>query len=321
MRATELGFKRIAGVGEASLFKGDPRLPETDIDAWYQGILTEIKGASSRPYLWGSDAGLCARRNVLLEHNSWIASEKSAASAAYMAIGVALENLLAEGLHRNGKLLAQSFPLVQMPELKISGKIDLVVYDQSDELALIEVKSCGKLPTEPNPVHLAQIQTYAAVSGIQKAWLTYISRNVRDEYGPKLALRSFRVDTSPVVLISRLQTASLSRFASNAHVLPPVPAHFRKHTECHYCEFRDSFCWKPRPGLGGEEPVAPLHEIDPHELIVLDERAKSLATQLYNNYLYRKMQSIQELSHLKQTPKNKKRLAKLLQDTKQEILS
>lgn len=286
---------QLDGVGTASIFKGDPRHKETEIDAWYQEILSERSDARARPYLYGSDAGLCARRNVLLEHNTWLPSEKSPATQAYMAIGVGLEDMLAQSLQRNQRLIVQGQRLIEMPEVKISGKIDLIVFDHQDELSLIEVKTCGKLPETPNPVHLAQIQTYAAVSGITKCWLTYISRNVREEFGRELALRSFAVDTSKEVLKHRLHTALLSRHASDYHKLPQVPPSFRKHTECHYCEFRDVFCWGERPGLGGNPPMDPMHEYTPAEQVVLDNFISKDAEELVNNIIIRKMSTIQDL--------------------------
>ena len=296
-------FKKVDGYGEAAIFRGDPRHKETDIDSWYQGILREESSATKRPYLYGSDAGLCARRNVLLEHNSWLPSSKSPATAAYMAIGVGLEDMLAAALKRNEKLLVQSLRLIEMPEVKISGKIDLVVFDHEDKLSLIEVKTCGELPPEPKPTHLAQIQTYAAVSGVHRCWLTYISRNVRDSFTEKLSLRSFLVDTSQEVLVSRLKTALLSRLASNERKLPPVPATFRKHTECHYCEFRDHFCWGARPGLGGNEAESPLQSYTPGEMAALDSMLTPISLRLYEESLSRQLKTLRSISTIELSAK------------------
>lgn len=288
-------LKRVEA-GEAILHKGDTRLREADIDAWYQEQIRETGSASKRPYLYGSDAGLCARRNVLLEHNTWIPTGKSPATAAYMAIGVGLEDMLAAALKRRQRLLAQGQRLVDLTEVKISGKIDLIVFDHDDQLALVEVKTCGELPTEPKAVHLAQIQTYAAVSGIHRCWLTYISRNVRDSFTEKLSLRSFPVDCSEDVLKGRLATALLSRTASDSHRLPPIPATFRKHNECHYCEFRDQFCWRARPGLGGDEPDSPLPEMSPKEMIEVNIGFQPIVDNLYSLSIYRKLKTLKSLN-------------------------
>lgn len=291
-------MSKVEGVGEAIIHKGDTRLKQADIDNWYQEVLRETGDASKRPYLYGSDAGFCARKNVLVEHNTWLASSKSPATAAYMAIGVGLEDMLAAALKRNDRLLAQGQRLVEMKEVKISGKIDLMVFDHEDKLALIEVKTCGELPTVPSPVYLAQIQMYAAVSGIHRCWLTYISRNVRSSFTEKLSMRTFPVDTSEEVLKQRLQTALISRQASDEAKLPPVPSTFRKHTECHYCEFRDHFCWRTRPGLGGDEPDSPLIEYSPKDMIKLYSNTLPITEYLYDQSIYRRLKTLNLLNNL-----------------------
>ena len=86
----------------------------------------------------------------------------------YMAIGVALENMLRDALSERGLLIASNPYLISLPEVKVRGKIDLVVIDHEEDIALVEVKSCGELPFKPNPQHLSQIQTYSAISGIDQ---------------------------------------------------------------------------------------------------------------------------------------------------------
>lgn len=283
--------------GDAILRVGDPRLKPTDIDRWYEVLLgNEKPKVASRPYLYGSDAGFCARRNVLLENNDWIDGDVNAAGRGYMAIGVAFENLLAESLMRNDRLIVQSMRLVPFPQFKISGKIDLVVFDQRNELALIEVKTCGDLPTEPKPTHLAQIQTYAAVSGIHNCYLTYMSRNLNPL--KPIPMRSFQVDTSDEALVGVLSIAALSRLAIAEKVLPPVPAHFRKHTECHYCEFRDYFCHGQRPGKGGDAPVSPLPPLEGGALIKMMWEARELARGIFAASPHRRKETIRLLQEL-----------------------
>ncbi len=288
-------MERVEGVGAAHIFRGDPRVRTSGIDEWFQGVLTRTHPVTARAHLYGADAGLCARRNVLLEHNTWLSSDTTAASTAYMAIGVALEDMLAVALRQNDRLFAQGMYLVEMRELKIRGKIDLIVRDHEEQLALIEVKSCGALPDAPKPTHLAQAQTYAAVSGIHRTWLTYISRNVATKpWGPGLAMRSFAVDCTEDALRPRLATAALSRLSADAGRLPPVPAHFRKHTECHYCEFRDFHCWTPRPGSAptGPPDYYPLPELNVEEYINMDMEANKIASNLMKDSLWRKKDTI-----------------------------
>lgn len=293
---------------------GDPRLPKSDMDSWLATVLeARTESGTPRPYLYGSDAGFCARRNVLLEHNVWVDSNVNSAGKGYMAIGVAFENLLAESLQKLGRLLTQDFRLVLIPEVKISGKIDLIVIDSQGELALVEVKTCGELPSEIKPNHLAQVQTYCAVSGFKRAWVIYLSRNLSPR--KPMQTRTFQVDTSREAMVSRLTTAVVSRAASDLKMLPPQPAGFRKHTECHYCEFRDYFCWEARPGLKAkpmtEEDLArmtaqdPLYELPTEDYITLHQGAKVLALALYDNSPYRYLQTL-ELLHAMSLTENQR---------------
>lgn len=288
-------MERVDGVGEASIFRGDPRTKVTDMDSWYTTILESHPATiAKRPYLYGSDAGFCARRNVLVENNTWLDANLNAAGAAFMTIGVALENLLAESLRRSDNLLVQGARIQTMKELFISGKMDLVVFDSQGELALVEVKTCGELPTEPKPAHLAQIQTYSAVTGIRRSWLTYISRRIIPL--KPLQLRTFQVDTSDAALAKVLTIAAVSRLAADAKVLPPMAATFRKHTECHYCEFRDHFCW----GGKGEEPVSPMRELTPAEYVGIVFQGATLADALVQDCSRREQVTISNLLELQE---------------------
>lgn len=285
---------RVEGTGEAAIFRGDPRIAESDIDGWLTANLESIdRRVKARPHLYGSDAGFCARRNVLLATNDSLESSLNAAGMGYMVIGVAFENLLSEALQRANRLLAQNIYLVDMPAIKIRGKIDLVVIDHQEELALIEVKTCGDLPTEPKPTHLAQIQTYAAVSGIRKAYLTYMSRKLIPK--KPIPLRTFEVDTSDEALENRLRIAFLSELALAKGRLPAVPSTFRKHTECHYCEFRDHYCWG---GRGDSPPEAPLPDFSIEDLIKLDNKASKKAKELMKEIDTRREETVRGLRDL-----------------------
>ena len=235
-------FARVEGVGDASIFKGDPRLNISDADDWWNSLLGTTEPPSQRPYLYGADAGMCARKNVFHAHNTWVPFDKDPASIGYMALGDALENMLAGGLASRGKLVAQNMRLVEMPTLKVSGKMDLIFSDNNDQLRLAEIKSCGQLPDEPKVGHRAQVEMYAAVSGFDRVWLTYVSRNIRQSYGPKISMRTFPIDITQDIVQSRLEVAALSMLAVKHRWLPPRSAHFRKSQECLYCPFLD-FCW------------------------------------------------------------------------------
>jgi hypothetical protein len=284
---------KIEGI-QAPIFKGDPRLPENDIDVWWQEMLSEVQPPSGRPHLYGSDAGLCARKNVFYSQNTWVPFQMTGATRAYMAVGVALENMLAERMAKAGRLVKQDTWIPLMPELKIRGKIDLIGYDVLDRLSLFEIKSCGKLPEAPNVQHLAQIQMYCAVTGIESAWLTYISRNVQANYGPKVDIRSFRVDTSAATLKKRLYTAALSELSIQEGSVPAIENDFRKTLECRYCPFLD-FCWVGEPRYGSLPPDSPLDLMHVDREIVLRNKAYGISNKLYQDRYFRAFSFLEEM--------------------------
>ena len=247
----------------------DPRRTGSSLSEWLSGILErdEREGSGGRPHLWGSDAGFCARRIWLLAMSPEF-EEKIVGSGGrgYMAIGVAFEDLLVSALKKEGRFLAGQFRSVPLDDLEISSKFDAVVLDAEDRVMLLEIKTCGKLPEAPRPTHLAQIQTYAAVSGFRNASLVYMSRELMPRR--PIAVRTFQVDTSDEALQHRLEIAELSRLAIEAGAAPPQPAYFRKSEECRYCEFRGRYCYGADGGL---------IEMEGEELLTLKETAATLA--------------------------------------------
>jgi hypothetical protein len=307
-------------------YGNDPRVREQGIDAWYTELLNRNRprGDRVRSALWGADAGFCPRRNILLQQTGIIDPLENTAGLAFMAIGSAIENLLSDALLKGGRLLGQNLYLVEMPELKVRGKVDFYVFDHEDELALIECKSCGELPAEPKPAHLAQVTTYAAISGLDRAYLTYVSRSVK--WKQDIPVKTFVVDTSPPALFEKLRIASLSKLGVEEGFLPPVPAHFRKHTECHYCEFRDLYCYAQRAGQGGELPLPPpiLTEVSGASLVPYDMEAQVLAKALMFGRPERRVQTIlgliEEPLAQNHERKLKKALALALKEAKGEPL-
>lgn len=291
-------MRRLEGAEEASLFIGDPRLPENNIDRWWNSLLSETSPPFRRPHLYGADAGYCARKNVFNSLNDTIPFSATASSTAYMRIGDAIENMLAEGLKKHDLLVAQNMRLVELPGLKVSGKIDLICLDNHDRLALIEVKSCGDLPLRPRIGHLIQVQSYAAISGFDNVHIVYVSRNVRSTgWGNDADIKTFPVEMTPEVIFDRLQVAAFSNLSIQAGRLPPVPATFKKSTHCSYCPFTH-FCWE------GVEPT--IERLDAEEYDRLIKASQKVAAKLL---LHRQQRYLQTLKACREFPLPEKLIA------------
>jgi hypothetical protein len=165
-----------------------------------------------------------------------------------MAYGIAVEDMLAKALNDHGRLIKQDIRLVEleselMPHIRISGKMDIIALDHEMEPALIECKTCGPLPTKPKTNHLIQLQTYAAVSGFNRCYLTYVSRKVSTGGARgKLECITFPVEITPDVIYTRFYQAALSQHSMDCRRCPPVDPTFRKSHECVWCDFAD-YCW------------------------------------------------------------------------------
>lgn len=236
-------------LGDVVFHIGDPR--ETgeaeSLDDVYQKCLRETQPARKREYLWGADAGVCPRKN-LFNQEFPIPFQYYPSTKGYMAFGVAIEDMLAEALRDHDRLIKQDIRLVElksslMSHLRISGKMDIIAIDHEDQVCLIECKTCGQLPTKPKQNHYTQLMTYAAVSGFNNCYLTYVSRKVSSSGARgKLDLISFPIEVTEDTMFKVFYHAALSQCCMDARKTVPVPSEFRKAHECAWCDFSD-YCW------------------------------------------------------------------------------
>lgn len=290
-------------VGSVNFRKGLAS-PKLDIDGWWRSLLKHVDAPEPRRSLFGSDAGRCARLNTLHAFNKSVPFEVSDTTAAYMAIGTALEDMLATGLYDANRLVFSNYRLLSIPRLKIGGKIDIIMVDHEDKLSIAEIKSCGNLPTEPKWVHLQQAQTYAAMSGFDRAFLTYVSRSVSSKWGGGLDIRTFNVPTDKDTLFERIRTAALSQLCIADSVLPPKPVWFRKTIECVFCPFTH-ICWNGEPAYLPEASSELLEE--------LENEADDLAIELMEE---RPIRYRKTLEHLLEETRSEKTLPALRNELK-----
>lgn len=196
-----------------------------------------------RPNLYGASAGGCQRENFLSAQENPLDGQSSITTAQsyfYMEIGNGIEDAIIGGLDRAEKLfgdnvyLPESFPLVR-------GKIDIIFLDDSGEICLGEIKSCGKLPSEPKSGHLAQATTYASISGNDNVYIIYVSRNVLQTDG-SVAIKAFKIDTSLETLKKNMQIITESGLAIKNGYIPGIPSHMSK-SKCYYCPYFEKYCW------------------------------------------------------------------------------
>lgn len=248
----------------------DKNLLENKIAAAITGGLNQASWISEQPPLrfYGSSASTCERRNVAAWHTS-TSESMDAAGRLYTEIGKAIHALFDDALNKNGLLIAAEFKLPRWSKYfagaTFGGVIDHILLID-DELAVNDTKTCGKLPSMPKSLHVAQVQTYCLLSGIDKGFITYQSRNVRDWSKPGIAIKVF--DVSPTENdLKRISFRIANAIAHHeANCLPPIPKHIVKSQHCNYCFFHDN-CYKavlPNWTRNGElHNIVPVEKVEP----------------------------------------------------------
>lgn len=261
-------------------YGNDPREDEIEeIDRWFINLLgyqkKPIQYKGHKKTIRASESGVCPRLNTFRAYNKGVVSEVTAASVAYMEIGNAIENMLIDSLVRNNKLIARGFKLPKN-DINVVGIVDAIFLDHKDQVAILEIKTCGQLPEEPVYTHLRQAQIYSAFTGIDKVYLTYISRNVKNNFYEDLSIKTFLVPTGKTELITVLYFAAQSYYAIENKSIVPKPNSFRKTIECKHCDFI-KFCWDNE-----EEDYSAISD----QLEVTDKyfffEASAMANQLYD---------------------------------------
>lgn len=210
-------------------------------EQFFVKMLSMQEDFTARKHLYGASAAFCPRQNYLMSHDWPSGTNVSSTSSLYMNIGNGIESAIVEGLTKNGRLYAENVYIPTI-EPRVSGKIDIVYADENDEFAIGEIKSCGALPTQPKLGHFWQTATYSAISGVDNVKIIYMSRNVIDDR-QNIAIRAFKLDMTRDLLTQVFTKILVSQTSIDENWMPPIPATFRKSTECRFCMFNGSVCW------------------------------------------------------------------------------
>lgn len=219
--------------------------------------------------LYAGSSGFCERQTALdATYKGLEVTEPS--STGYFALGIAVEDLILDALHKKNTLL---FRQLETPNIgiNIGGKIDGFVFiPQLDKIRMVEVKSCGTtLPSEPNLTHKAQALIYSGITGFEIS-LVYYSRNVADR-NKKVLLKPFDLGYDEREIYKAMYRACYGYFASKLGVMPRKPLHIANQDVCGFCRFIP-VCWQ------GEK--AHLADITPEQQKEIEEKSVALANHI-----------------------------------------
>lgn len=193
-----------------------------------------------RSRFYAGDLGFCSRASAtfcLVSPDFMV--QENAASQFYFNGGNAAHEVIEQGFEKAGILVAAEYHLQDIG-MNLGGRIDDVI-KLDDDYALVEIKTCGAIPGSPKPQNLAQLMVYLLVTGIDRGFLYYISRNVADFSG---ALKSAEFEVIPTEedLYFTAYTMSVAYFSTLTKKQPPIPPNIKTRSRCGFCPFTSS-CW------------------------------------------------------------------------------
>jgi CRISPR/Cas system-associated exonuclease Cas4 (RecB family) len=267
--------------------KGKPFEDESITSLITKGL--ESNERLRRKNLYASDAAYCPRKSSIIVN---IPEEykviTSSSGKLYMAIGSAVHEKIQLGLRNAGALIASEFRIDGLG-ISLGGYIDAIIR-LNDEPRVLEIKTCGNLPSKPKPEHVSQALTYSLVTGIPKPIMYYVSRSVAGWDG-KLITRTFELEPSRQEYFVVAQNLYPPQYYSQAQRLAEIPAHIRTAANCGFCPFKN-MCW------GGGEPF----QIDLpsyRERLDIEERARADAEALVAGFgLERMAETMSKLASL-----------------------
>lgn len=250
------------------VFKKGNVLKRSDLK---NGILNGLssKRKTKRNSFHASSGFHCPRRNFahlfLSNKYSWQAKNE-----LYTKIGISVHTAIQNALFLQNKVLFSEYRLPPLKNLNIGGYVDLIGLVDG-KISVIEIKTCGKLPTKPNKDHRKQAIVYSIITGFD-AYLVYQSRNVADFKGVKI--ETFKIDTNYQEMLDIMKVYYISELCVQKEKLPPIPAHFKSASSCGYCPFKEK-CW-------GDEKF-PFIDISLNEYSDILEEAEELAAKFIDD--------------------------------------
>lgn len=191
---------------------------------------------------YASSVGLCPRQAAFNKIGIRTNDPHEVSRELYYKFGNAAEEVVAQRFQQRGILLDRELR-IEESRLNLSGRIDFVI-EFNGEIHLVELKTCGKLPSSPRKGHKAQLLVYQALTGIEKGIVWYISRHVSDWHNSLLHAPFVSTPTDDH-LRSVLTSAATAKAWVERGAVPPKPDYMKK-SYCGFCPLKP-VCWEGEP--------------------------------------------------------------------------
>jgi CRISPR/Cas system-associated exonuclease Cas4 (RecB family) len=219
----------------SSIIRRGSRVASTGLTRYIMKGLKKTEKRWKRKKLYCGDASYCPRRATLFSATEGV-SEFTAAGRFYMDTGTTVHEIIQEVLMQQGVLLeAERRVDITLDGLTTSGRIDGIL-NIDGETKILEIKTCGALPSAPKKEHLHQALTYSLLTGIRKVIIFYMSRKVAS-YDGRLECVEFTYDVTDADLDMVATLLAASVVGATRRVLPPIPPHITSQRDCGFCPF------------------------------------------------------------------------------------
>jgi CRISPR/Cas system-associated exonuclease Cas4 (RecB family) len=252
------------------------KISRKEVEGYWEGIIEQglkTESLGSRNRVFASSVALCERQTAgLLMLPDTFKIKRQASTQFYFKVGSLYESIMAEGFQRNRVFVTDELRVeIQHPELTVSGRIDFVLKDEDEQPIIMELKSCGKLPTSPKPHHLAQLHAYMIITGQSKALLWYVSRSISDFSGV-LKQKVFEVKLTEDQKRTIATRIALGCLYSDSDYIPPKPEHMKK-WRCGFCPLIP-MCWN------GVDLIPDFYDPDEEDHLGFVKQAEVIAEEM-----------------------------------------
>ena len=227
------------------------REPIESVAQYINSALAAVETRDRAGRLYASETGYRPRQGAVLAQLP-STEISSASSTMYKKLGDSIETMILDALYEQGVLVFRQFHLTEVG-LDLGGYVDGIIM-LNGKLHVLEIKTCGQLPSQPKPQHLHQAALYSAVTGFP-AIIYYVSRHVASFDGV-LKQAEFFIPAHGDIQRAALFRAAIAHLSVIDNVTPDIPSHITKEDQCGFCPLRPQ-CWQGADRTGWPAEVEP----------------------------------------------------------------
>ena len=152
---------------------------------------------------------------------------------AIFMTGQGVHEIVAKALSESAKVesVEEKIMLNFTNQIRLSGRVDIIMVDMDGKRYIIEVKSASKIPDAPYESHMIQLEIYLHALNVEDGFLLYWNKRNGE-------VRAFSVKRSSEWLGKIYERAAMLHYHINAGQPPPPEAYLDgRKWECRRCPY------------------------------------------------------------------------------------